>query len=438
LLGLKKKILKMAKIIAVGAREIIDSRATPTIETTIFLDNDIFATASVPSGASVGSHEALELRDEDKQRYLGKGVLKAIYNIEKVIAPKIIGLDIGDQEKIDQTMIDLDGTKNKSNLGANAILSCSITAVKAAAFHYQRHLFEYVSELAKNFDLNIPDNQKMPVPVLNLINGGKHGAGNLEFQEFHIVPLGIKTFANQVRAAAEIYKHVEMVLTENKAIHSVGDEGGFAPNLFTNLDALEVVARATNRAGYILHKDVYLGLDVAADFFYKKGYYNIRDRTSPMPTQDFIAFYRQLREQYPLLLLEDPLYEDDWKGWSRLAQTLDLNKVTLVGDDLLCTNPERTKKAIQEKSCNGILVKPNQVGTISETLKVIKMAKEAGWKTVISHRSGETADNFIADFAVGVGGDFVKFGAPARGERTTKYNRLMKIEEILNNNQANH
>jgi enolase len=428
----------MAKIIAVDAREILDSRATPTIETTIFLDNEIYATASVPSGASVGSHEALELRDEDKQRYLGQGVLKAVYNVEKVISPKIIGLDIGDQEKIDQTMIDLDGTKNKSQLGANAILSCSIAATRAAAFHYQRHLFEYIADLAKRFGLKTPETKKIPTPILNLINGGKHGAGNLEFQEFHIIPLGIKTFASQIRAAAEIYKQAGQVLTENKAIHSIGDEGGFAPNLFTNLDALEVVTRGINRAGYILHKDVYLGLDVAADFFYQKGQYTIRDRTSPMTTQDFVAFYRQLREQYPLLILEDPLFEDDWKGWSQLAEKLDLNQVTLVGDDLLCTNLERTQKAIQEKACNGILVKPNQVGTISETLKVIKLAQEANWKTIISHRSGETTDDFIADLAVGVGGDFVKFGAPARGERTVKYNRLAKIEEIIGPNHGDY
>ncbi len=421
----------MPKIIAVGSREVLDSRAMPTLETTIFLDNDISATASVPSGASVGSNEALELRDDDSGRYLGKGVLKAVYNVEKIIGPKIIGLDPTDQASLDQVMIDLDGTKNKSNLGANAILSCSLATVRASAFHYQRHLFEYIADLAKKFGLKNGSVRKMPAPILNLINGGKHGAGNLEFQEFHIIPLGIKTFNNQLRAAAEVYKNVEQVLIENKAIHSIGDEGGFAPNLFTNLDALEVVSRGINRAGYILHKDIYLGLDVAADFFYKNGQYTIRDRTSPMNAQDFISFYRQLREQYPLLILEDPLFEDDWQGWSRLAQTLDLDKVTLVGDDLLCTNKERTQKAIQEKACNGILVKPNQIGTISETLSVIKLAQEANWKTIISHRSGETTDDFIADFAVGVGADFVKFGAPARGERVVKYNRLTKIEDII-------
>ncbi len=420
----------MAKIIAVDSREILDSRATPTLETTIFLDNDISATASVPSGASVGSNEALELRDNDKQRYLGKGVLKAVYNVEKVIAQKITGLDISDQKKLDQTLIELDGSKNKSRLGANSILSCSIAAVKAAALHHQRHLFEYIEDLADQFGLKKPP-KKIPTPVLNLINGGKHGAGNLEFQEFHVIPLGIKTFNNQIRAVAEIYKNVEQVLVENKAIHSIGDEGGFAPDLFTNLDALEVVTRGINRAGYILFKDVYLGLDVAADFFHKNGRYTIRDRSAPMTTAEFIDYYRQIREQYPLLLLEDPLFEDDWKGWRQLAEAIDLEKVTLVGDDLLCTNEERTKKAIQEKACNGILVKPNQVGTISETLAVIKLAQEANWKTIISHRSGETTDDFIADFAVGVGADFVKFGAPARGERVVKYNRLGKIEEII-------
>lgn len=420
----------MAKIVAVDSREILDSRANPTLETTIFLDNDISATASVPSGASVGSNEALELRDGDKGRYLGKGVLKAVYNVEKVIGPKIIGQDVSDQKKLDQIMIELDGSKNKSHLGANSILSCSIAAVKAAALHHQRHLFEYIEELAGQFGLRKAP-RKIPTPLLNLINGGKHGAGNLEFQEFHIIPLGLRPFNNQIRAAAEIYKNVEQVLAENKAIHSIGDEGGFAPDLFTNLDAIEVVTRGINRAGYIPYKDVYLGLDVAADFFYKNGRYTIRDRSAPMTTPEFIDYYRQIREQYPLLLLEDPLFEEDWKGWSQLAGAIDLEKTILVGDDLLCTNPERTQKAIREKVCNGILIKPNQVGTISETLSVIKLAQDAGWKIIISHRSGETTDDFIADFAVGVGADFVKFGAPARGERVVKYNRLSKIEEII-------
>ncbi len=421
----------MAKIKEVHAREILDSRANPTVETTIVLDNGLWAVASVPSGASTGSHEAIELRDNDENRYLGKGVLKAVFNVENVIGPKIIGLDPTDQKKIDQVMIDLDGTANKSRLGANSILSCSIAALKTAAQYRQRHLFEYVRELALQLELPVHEGYSIPTPVLNIINGGKHGAGNLEFQEFQVIPLGIKRFSEQLRAAVEVYKSVEQVLIQNKAIHSVGDEGGFAPDLFTNMDALEVVVRGVNRAGYLLNKDIYLGLDVAADFFYKNGRYSIRDRTSPMGTETFIEFYREARNQYPLLLLEDPLYEDDWSGWAKLTKIFSSDHTTLIGDDLLCTNLDRVKKAIREKSCDGILIKPNQVGTITETLTVIKAAQEAKWKTNVSHRSGETNDSFIADFAVGVGSDYVKFGAPARGERVVKYNRLLAIEGII-------
>lgn len=421
----------MPKIKKIYAREIIDSRATPTIETIIILDNGIWARASVPSGSSTGTNEALELRDNDPQRFLGKGVLKAIYNVENIIAPKLIGLDPSEQEKIDQIMIDLDGTANKSKLGANSILSCSIAAVKVAARAQKKPLFEYVKTLGEHFSLPPENENPLPTPVLNLINGGKHGAGNLEFQEFHIIPLGIKTFREQLRAAAEIYQHVKKILIQNKAIHSIGDEGGFAPNLFTNIDAIEVVARAVKNAGYLLNKDIYLGLDVAADFFYKGGHYTIRDRTAPMDTKSFIEYYRELKAQYPLLLLEDPLYEEDWKGWHHLSQAFSSDHTILVGDDLLCTNLERVKKAIKEKSCQGILVKPNQIGTISETLIVIKTARQAGWKTNISHRSGETNDSFIADFAVGINASFCKFGAPARGERLAKYNRLLEIEDII-------
>ena len=421
----------MAKIKEVHSREILDSRANPTIETTIILDNNIWATASTPSGASTGVNEALELRDNDEQRYLGKGILKAVFNVEKVIGPKIIGLDSADQEKIDQTMIDLDGTTDKKRLGANSILSCSIAALKTATQNQQCHLFEYIRELALRLKLPLPQKYHIPTPVLNLINGGNHGTGNLEFQEFHIIPSGIKEFSEQLRAAVEIYKNVEQVLIHNKAIHSVGDEGGFAPDLFTNMDALEVVSRGINQAGYLLNKDIYLGLDVAAGFFYKNGKYSIRDRTTPLDTKTLIEFYREARNQYPLLLLEDPLCEEDWQDWAKLTSIFSADHTTLIGDDLLCTNLDRVQKAIREKSCDGILIKPNQVGTITETLKVIKAAQEAKWKTNISHRSGETNDSFIADFAVGVGADYVKFGAPARGERVAKYNRLLKIEEIL-------
>lgn len=421
----------MPKIKKVKAREILDSRGNPTLKTTIILDNNIWAKASVPSGASTGANEALELRDNDPKRYLGKGVLKAAYNVENEIGPKIIGLDPYEQEKIDRVMIEADGTKNKKNLGANSILSCSIAVLKAAAQNENQHLFEYCRRKAQETGLKLPEEEKIPIPVLNLINGGKHGAGNLEFQEFHIIPWGIKEYHEQLRAATEVYHQVEAILEENQAIHSVGDEGGFAPNLFTNLDAIEVVVRAINKAGYLLHKDIYLGLDVAADFFYKNNRYKIRDRTAPMETNALVDYYRDLRNQYPLLLLEDPLYEEDFKGWAQLAASFANDQTILVGDDLLCTNIERVEKAISEKSCQAVLIKPNQVGTISETLAVIKRAREADWQIIVSHRSGETNDTFIADFAVGVGADFAKLGAPARGERVAKYNRLLEIEEII-------
>ncbi len=421
----------MAKIKAVAAREILDSRANPTIETTVLLDNNIQVSAAVPSGASVGSNEALELRDGDKHRYDGNGVLKAVYNVEKTIAPEIIGLDCEDQKKLDQVMIDLDGTENKSDLGANSILSCSMAVLKAAAQHRQMQLFEYIKLISNEFGLQVKETN-LPTPVLNLINGGKHGSGNLEFQEFHVIPIGIKDFSEKLRAGVEIYHEVKKILIENDAIHSVGDEGGFAPNLFTNIDAIEVVSRAVNHANYTLYKDVYLGLDVAADFFYKNGRYNIRDRTSPMDTDAFIDYYRSLREQYPLQFLEDPLYEEDWKGWSRLTKSFSdgQNATKLVGDDLLCTNLKRVERAIKQESCQAILVKPNQVGTVSETLEVIARAQQADWDIIISHRSGETNDTFIADFAVGTGAGYTKFGAPARGERVVKYNRLLEIEAI--------
>jgi len=419
----------MAKIHTIQAREILDSRGNPTIEATVILDDGWRGVASVPSGASTGRYEAVELRDNDPKRYNSMGVLRAVKNINEIIEPKLNGLDPAKQAEIDNLMISLDNTAQKSNLGANAILAVSQGVCEAAAASLRLPLFKYIQRLSSNLGHNVSE-LHIPAPTFNLINGGKHGAGNLEFQEFHIVPAISKTYSQALQMAEEIYQQVETVLIRHGAVHSVGDEGGFAPNLFTNMDALEVVVQAIKESPYEFKKDVFLGLDVAATTFYKQGQYAIRDRTQPMGTDDFIEYYRDLCQQYPLQLLEDPLAEDDWGGWKKLNSELP-DSTMIVGDDLLCTNQARVTKALQEKTCDAILIKPNQIGTISETIQVIKAAKEAKWKVIVSHRSGETNDDFIADFAVGVGADFTKFGAPARGERVAKYNRLLKIETEL-------
>jgi len=413
------------KIKDIHAREILDSRGNPTIETMVVLENGTTATSSVPSGASVGKYEALELRDNDLRRYNGMGVLKAVSNVNEIIKSKILGMEVRSQLEIDKTLITLDGTENKSKLGANAILSVSQAVCKAAALEENVPLFVHVGHL---YGLK-PQEMRIPIPIFNLINGGKHGAGNLDFQEFHIIPSGKKFYSESLRIGEEIYQAVKRVLIRHGAIHSVGDEGGFAPNLFTNLDALEVLVTAIKEAGYIFKQDVFLGLDVAAGYFYKEGKYKIKDKTSSCSPEELIDFYRELLAQYPLLSLEDPFVEDDWESWQKI--TSNFSQTMIVGDDLLATNKKRVKEAIKKRACSAILVKPNQIGTIAETIEVIKIARQGGWKIIVSHRSGETNDDFIADFAIGVGAEYVKFGAPARGERVAKYNRLLKIEEEL-------
>jgi len=417
----------MTKIKTIKAREILDSRGNPTVETKITLDNGAAVVASVPSGASLGKYEAVELRDGDSTRYNGMGVLKAVANVNQVIAPKLIGLDPTQQEKIDQLIIKLDGTENKSKLGANAILSVSQGICEAGAAATQLPIYRYVAQL---YGLKTEE-LKLPTPVFNLINGGKHGVGNLDFQEFHVIPSPQLGYSQALEMGEEIYQAAKRVLIRHKAVYGVGDEGGFTPNLFTNLDALEVLMEAIREAGCEFRRNVFLGLDLAASHFYQGGKYQIRDRTLPMDTIEFAEYLQDLNHQYPLFLLEDPFHEDDWEGWKRISRSLP--QTMIVGDDLLATNKERVKKAIQEKACSAILVKPNQIGTISETIEVIKIARRSNWKIVVSHRSGETTDDFIADFAVGVGAEHFKFGAPARGERVVKYNRLLAIEEELKN-----
>ena len=424
----------MAKIQRIWAREILDSRATPTIEAACQLDSGIVAVASVPSGASTGIHEALELRDKDNSRYRGKGVLKAVNNVNQIIGPTLAtsGFDPVDQQGIDNKLIELDGTENKSRLGANATLAVSIATCKAAAMAQRISVYSWVQKLAQSKGLNAT--LHVPTPLFNMINGGLHGAGNLDFQEFFVIPATTKQFSEGLRMGVEVYMLIGENLAHRGAIHSVGDEGGYAPNLFTNADALEVLVEAIRQTSYQLGRDVFLGLDVAASTFFENNTYTIRDKSAPLNEDMIIEYYKEINSMYHLAVLEDPLSQDAWEGWKKVKQSLG-NQVTIVGDDLLATNPTRVKKAIAEEACNGILVKPNQIGTLSETLDVVKMSRAAGWKVIVSHRSGETNDSFIAEFAVGVGADYVKFGAPARGERVVKYNRLSSIEVELTLNQ---
>ncbi len=418
----------MSKIKQVWAREILDSRSVPTVEAACLLDSGEIAVSSVPSGASTGTHEALELRDSENPRYLGMGVLKAVNNVNTFLGPAIVGMDPTDQESIDKKLISLDGTENKSKYGANAILSISEVVAKCGAMVTRQPLYSWIFSLATKY--GICNSVKVPTPLFNMINGGRHGAGNLDFQEFWIIPTSSKTYAQGLQIGSEIYVTIGNNLKHRGAIHSVGDEGGFAPDLFTNADALEVFVESIRQTNYSLGRDVLLGLDVASDSFYKDGVYFIKDRASAMTDTQLGEFYHSLIEQYKLAILEDPFAEDSWEAWKSFTKE-ESSTCLVVGDDLLCTNAKRVEKAIKEKACNAILIKPNQVGTVTETLQVIKISRDAGWKIIVSHRSGETNDSFIADFGVGVSADYVKFGAPSRGERVAKYNRLSTIDVEL-------
>jgi enolase len=418
----------MAKIKHIWAREILDSRGIPTVETACMLDNNQVAVSSVPAGTSTGTHEALELRDTTNPRYLGLGVLQAVNNVNSVLGPGVVGMDPTDQKGIDQKLISMDGTENKTKYGANAILSISEVVAKCGAMASGQALYAWIFSMASK--AGITQKVKMPTPLFNMINGGLHGAGNLDFQEFWVVPASNKTFTEGLQMGVEIYQTIGQNLAHRGAIHSVGQEGGYAPNLFTNSDAFEVFIESIKQTKYSLGRDIFLGLDVAANSFYKEGQYFIKDKSSGMDDMQFLEFYKSLYDQFKLAIIEDAFYEDAWDSWKRFYAEMS-DELIIVGDDLLATNLKRVQKAIQEKACNGAVIKPNQIGTISETLDVVKTAKSAGWKIVVSHRSGETNDSFIADFAVGVGADYIKSGAPARGERVAKYNRLAAIEEEL-------
>ncbi|KKR49427.1 MAG: enolase, enolase [Microgenomates group bacterium GW2011_GWC1_41_8] len=424
----------MALISSITSREILDSRANPTIETSILLDSGVAVSSSVPSGAAIGKYEVIELRDNNKDRYMGLGVTKAVAYINKVIGPGLVGVDPSRQVEIDEWLAKVDGTDQMERFGGNTILSISQGLARAAAYSLQMSLYQYINSLYAQLGSQVSIT-RVPAPIFNVINGGKHGAGNLDFQEFHIIPASSKPYPASLQMGVELYHRVRKVLIDKNAIHSVGDEGGYAPNLYTNLDAFEIIMQAVRNTPYQFGEDVFIGLDVASDHFYKKDHYKIRDKQQAMRTDDFIAYLVDLNNQYHLLMLEDPLYGDDWNGWKKLTTQLG-EDVIIVGDDLIATNLERLKKAHQEQACTGVLVKPNQAGTLTETLKVIQFAQKNNFKVTVSHRSGETVDDFIADLAVGVQCDYVKFGAPARGERVTKYNRLLSIAADLTHEET--
>lgn len=406
------------KITNIKAREILDSRGNPTVEVDVTLENNMKARAAVPSGASTGEREALEMRDNDKNRFGGKGVLNAVKNVNERIKPVIVGMDVFDQYSIDTAMLELDGTKTKSNLGANAILGVSMACLKAAAKAKNMPLYKYVGE-----------GTTLPVPMMNILNGGAHADNKLDFQEFMIIPQR-DTIHERVRVGSEVFHALKKVLNERKLSTGVGDEGGFAPDLNSNTEGFELIMEAIKKAGYEPGKDVKLAIDVAASEFYKDGKYNLVGEGRSLTTDELIYFYKELVSKYPIISIEDPVDENDWEGFAKITRELG-DKIQLVGDDLFVTNKECLQKGIDMKAGNAILLKVNQIGSITETLETIKLAKENGYKTIISHRSGETEDTTIADLAVGLDLGQIKTGSMSRTDRICKYNQLMRIEEEL-------
>lgn len=412
----------MSAILDIVAREILDSRGNPTVEVDVTLESGFGGRAAVPSGASTGEHEAVELRDGDKARYLGKGVQKAVANVNERIAPELIGMDTLDQTGIDQLLIDLDGTPNKSDLGANAILGVSLACAKAAAAYLSLPLYRYVGGVYAH---------QLPVPMMNILNGGKHADNNVDLQEFMVVPLGASTFHEALRMGTEVFHHLKAILKSKGHNTAVGDEGGFAPNLRSNEEALVVIVEAIKEAGYNPGAEVAIALDAAASEFYQKGKYILQaEQKKERRATEIVAFYEELLSRYPIISIEDGLAEDDWEGWRELTARLG-KKVQLVGDDIFVTNRERLAKGITEGVANSILIKLNQIGTLTETLSAIEMAKKAGYTAVISHRSGETEDTTIADVAVATNVGQIKTGSASRTDRVAKYNQLLRIEEEL-------
>ena len=415
----------MAKIVDIKGREVLDSRGNPTVEADVLLDNGIIGSACAPSGASTGSREALELRDGDKSRYLGKGVLKAVANINGPIRDLLLGKDPVDQKALDHAMIALDGTENKGSLGANAILAVSLAAAKAAAQDQDLPLYAHIANLN-----GTPGVYSMPVPMMNIINGGEHADNNVDIQEFMVQPVGAKTFSDALRMGTEIFHHLKAVLKARGLSTAVGDEGGFAPNLASNEDALKVISEAVANAGYTLGTDVTLALDCAASEFYEDGKYNLSGEGQVFNSEGFAEYLKGLTQRYPIISIEDGLDESDWDGWKILTDKIG-EKIQLVGDDLFVTNTKILKEGIDKKIANSILIKFNQIGTLTETLEAIQMAKAAGYTAVISHRSGETEDSTIADLAVGTAAGQIKTGSLCRSDRVSKYNQLLRIEEQL-------
>jgi enolase len=411
------------EIIDIRAREILDSRGNPTVEAEVEVEGGFTGSAGVPSGASTGSREALELRDKDPSRYFGKGVLKAVENINTRLRDMLIGRKVQAQADIDQMMIDMDGTENKGNLGANAMLAVSLATAAAAAKAKDLQLYEYLAELDGS-----PGRYSMPVPMMNILNGGEHADNNVDIQEFMIQPVGVATFTEALRCGSEIFHTLKAVLSSNGLSTAVGDEGGFAPNLSSNEAALQMIMEAIDKAGYKAGEDVFLALDCAASEFYRNGSYVLSGEDKQFNSEGFSDYLADLVDRYPILSIEDGLDESDWDGWAYLTKILG-DRIQLVGDDLFVTNPAILKKGIDKGIANSILIKVNQIGTLSETLEAIKVAREAGYTTVISHRSGETEDTTIADLAVATAAGQIKTGSLCRSDRVAKYNRLLRIED---------
>jgi enolase len=411
----------MTTIEEIFAREILDSRGNPTVEVEVVLESGAIGRAAVPSGASTGAHEAVELRDGDKSRYNGKGVLKAVENVNNIIANELLGWDALDQVGIDEMLIELDGTPNKSNLGANAILGVSLAVAKAAASALEIPLYRYIGGVSA---------RTLPVPMMNILNGGKHAVGSTDLQEFLIMPVGAPSFAEALRWCSEVYHSLKKVLAGRGYNTNIGDEGGFAPSLRSNEEAVEVIVEAIEKAGYTPGEQIFLALDPAASEIYEDGKYHLKKEGRSLTGEEMVAFYENWVNKYPIISIEDGLAEDDWDSWVLMHQRLG-DRIQIIGDDLLVTNVERLKIGIQRRAANSILIKLNQIGTLTETIAAIEMAKRAGWTAVISHRSGETEDTTIADLSVAMNTGQIKTGAPCRTDRVAKYNQLLRIEEEL-------
>ena len=413
----------MSKIVDILAREILDSRGNPTVEVDVITENGTIGSAAVPSGASTGVYEAVEIRDADKNRFVGKGVTKAVNNIHAKIREQLIGEYVEEQNAIDKKLNELDGTENKANLGANAILGVSLAVAKAAAMDFQLPLYRYIGGVNAN---------TLPIPMMNILNGGEHADNNIDIQEFMIMPVNAPSFAESLRMGAEVFQNLKKVLKEYGHSTNVGDEGGFAPNLKSNEEAIETVLKAIERAGYKPGDDIYIALDPAASEFYnkEKGVYFLESVNQELSPKDMVNYWKEWSEKYPVISIEDGLDQDDWAGWKQLNAEIG-NKVQLVGDDLFVTNTKRLARGISEKAANSILIKVNQIGTLTETINAVEMARKHSYTSVISHRSGETEDTFIADLAVALNTGLIKTGSASRSDRIAKYNQLLRIEEML-------